>query len=164
MTARYRLSSRTFLEPYLLEAGSIIETDGEPGESYLPLNEEARHAKERWFRREVHAIDAEGKPLFNPDGTPKTHQPNLAKRPRTAQELAAERPTVEIISGPAKDDPGMSLAEAMNTRQSVAPPVAKDPLASTPKASVPSDPPVTPADNGTKVVSAAPPPPVGGSK
>lgn len=79
---RYEVLRRTFIAPHRLEPGSIISFTGEPGDHFLPLNDPAKAAMEKWYDKEVNTFDLDGKPI--------KIQPNLSKRPRAPDQMIKE--------------------------------------------------------------------------
>lgn len=80
MTARYTLNTKTFIAPLLLEAGTVIEYDGEPGPHMDPMNDEANTALDAYF----------------------TKKPEARLTPEEHVEQAA--PTLAVVSAPSDAD------------------------------------------------------------
>lgn len=135
---RYRVTRKCFIAPYLVEKGSVIETDG-PGAAYLePLNAEAEAKMEAWYNKEYPVANALGEITGS-------YKPNLAKRPATmAQEVTQ---SVRLVSNPPVKDPKALIAASELQR----------PLQPDLVAMGESEPAPQPTDDGTLIVSAAPP-------
>jgi hypothetical protein len=114
MTARYEILQRTFIAPYMLEKGSIIEYKGTPGPHLFPLNAEASDAFERWYEEEHPQLDKDGEPIFfldeNGARTQKMWKPHAAYRRHEYE--ANPQAEFEFISGPPK-------AEAPSLEQTI---------------------------------------------
>ncbi len=108
-TPQYKVLQDSFMEPNHVKAGSIIRTWGPPGPHLEPMNESAEKAMEAWYEEEHDEIDAKtGK------ATGQKVKPHLKFRVRTTYGDPGDRHAVELVSGPAKDQPGsLSLAETL---------------------------------------------------
>lgn len=144
MTARYRVMEKTFFSPHMIEAGSIIETDAEPGQTWEPLNDEAHEAKEKWYNKEITVFNSE-------TGKPEVHKPHVNKRPVAPGE-ALVQPKIALITKPAAEVSGEVEGLSEETARRGQPDLIElDPGASTASAGKAAE-----ADNG-KVISAEPP-------
>lgn len=151
MTARYRLLEKTFIAPYTLQAGSIIETNAPASGHMEPLNAEAEESLEAWYKKKVDVTDENGKVV-------RTVFPNANKRPLTETQAVEQRTEVKLVTAPPKEDyTGMSLAEALNTRGTPADTDAQGQLLPLVE-SEPAPEPMTSVDGGTVVLEAAPTP------
>lgn len=152
-TPEYRTLEATFIAPHYIHAGSVIRTEGPPGPHLQPLNEEARSRMEEWLKEPHPEKDDKGKL------TGQTHTPH--EQYRRPDYVEADTHTVEIVSGPPKDQPGSldtSLAAAANLRPSTDQRPGPAPVfADGSSAGVPP-PSGAVADNGAVIVEAAPPP------
>lgn len=143
MTARYRVSEKCFIAPYILETGSVIETDG-PAAGYLePLNEEATTAKEAWYNKEYKQLDRTGKEVIT--------KPNLNKRFEAPTDIT-ERQQVKLITAPPPEDVGQSLSLAESQIRPASPALVPQGDGTTSKLNVPS------TDGLTSILEAAPAP------
>lgn len=68
MTAKYRLRQRAFIEPFLLEEGTVVFYDGAYGPHLEPMNEEATTAADAYFTANPEATLA---PVDNLEITPR---------------------------------------------------------------------------------------------
>lgn len=116
MTAlpQYRVKTRSFFEPYTVEAGAVIEYEGVPGDHLEPLNDEAKAALEAWYASEVQAHDPRTrKPLDE------MVQPRAGRRPTTYVPSEVSRMTVlaepDTVAMALKVQ---SLGEIMSARKS----------------------------------------------
>ena len=97
------MRDRCFIEPYLLQPGSIIETEGPPGPHLVPLNDEATAKFEAWLTEELPERDENGRLMKNPDGTQRMHRPREKFRFAMPSATPAEPPAeLTILSGPPK--------------------------------------------------------------
>jgi len=108
-TPQYKVLTDMFAEPNHVKAGSIIRTWGPPGPHLEPLNATAKQKMEEWYDEEHDEIDIKtGKP------TGQKWKPHLKFRVKSNYADPAERHAVELVSGPARDQPGsLSLAETL---------------------------------------------------
>jgi hypothetical protein len=168
MTAQYRLGLQTFIAPFMLAPGTVIETDAEPGLHWEPLNAEAKSAKEALFDKEVDVVDP---------GTGKVVKKKINETKRHLYEggtpEGVDRAEIRIVSEPPPEQAtGLSLAEAQNVRGTpdlvpdgrgqLRPATANPTPTSGPVTNAPSDKPTPGAestDGSTKIVAPAPPPP-----
>lgn len=105
---KYTVRERCFIEPYLLDPGSVIETLMTPGPHLVPMNAAATEAMEAWYTEEVQERGEDGKLVKNADGTPHMVRPHEKWRflaPKTGP--AQEPHSVTILSGPPKVDVGV---------------------------------------------------------
>lgn len=101
---QYFVKATTFIAPWRLQKGSVIETEMEPGPHLEPMNNEARAKMESFYLKEVDYIDDKG--------LPQKIKPNFNKRPVTLEERAAAQ--VRLVSLPQQPQNSalQSLAEA----------------------------------------------------
>lgn len=98
----YEVLERTFIEPHLLEKGSVIRFEGAPGPHLFALNEEAQARFELWYNEEYPLLDKEGEPQFVLDGdgkrVVKMYKPHAVFRRRDF--VPVEKETFELVSEP----------------------------------------------------------------
>lgn len=97
----YRLLERSFIAPYLLEAGSRIRTTAKPHNGWAPLNAAAQAALDAWYEESFPAVDEKFKPIIGPDGKRVMVQPHLKFKPNEFGEI--ERPgehSVQVLAVP----------------------------------------------------------------
>lgn len=111
----YKVVEPCFIEPHLLQPGSIIRTWGPPGPHLFPLNPSAKEQMEAWFEEEIDEIDDRGQK------TGHKIKPHGKYRFGVGFTEPGEKHEVEIVSGPPKETPGgldTSLAAAQQRRPS----------------------------------------------
>lgn len=110
---KYRVLAPTFIAPHMIYPGSVITSNGKPGNHLEPLNQPAHEAMERWYNEEWENFDKDGKSL----GMIKPHM-----QYRVKSQTPGDQADVVLISGPPKETkPLMSLAEAQFARADAAP-------------------------------------------
>lgn len=95
MVARYKCLTETFIAPFLIAKGSVIETTSAPGPHLLPLNKEAEDAFERWYEEEH--------PELNKSGEPTGRMVKPHAKHRTVKYEKADAATVRLVAAPPKD-------------------------------------------------------------
>lgn len=109
-TPQYKLLADTFVAPRKLLAGSIIATNGPPGQHMEPMNDAARERMEAWYNEEHPTLDKNGDQNFE-----KTYKPHAIFRYSLPEEVEVHE--VHVQSGPSTDFAGeVSLAESMYTK------------------------------------------------
>lgn len=107
MVARYEVLSRVFIEPYLLEKGSVIDYGGPVGPHLYPLNDEAVAAFQVWYEEEHELLDKEGEPIFflDEDGVrkQKMYKPHAVFR--RVDYKPAEKEQFTLVAAPPEPNP-----------------------------------------------------------
>lgn len=106
-TPRYEVLSRTFIEPVLIEKGSIIDYAGPPGPHLYPLNDAAVAAFEAWYAEEHPQLDKDGEPIFyldeNGQRCQKMYKPHAAWRRQDYKPVEKER--FQLVAAAPKPKP-----------------------------------------------------------
>lgn len=114
MTAQYEVLKRdtayVFIEPEMVKAGSIIETDMKPGPHLRPLNAEAEAAFEAWINEfTTFQLDPlTGLPKEDENGKKISYKPREQYRRRVAEPVTPH--TMRIVANPPQPKQGESLA------------------------------------------------------
>lgn len=110
--AKYMLTEKAFIEPYILDAGSIIETNSEPSLKWVPMDAEAQAKMQKLYDKEYTRIN----PL---SGKTESYQPHVNKRDIHVEgKLPPEKVVSTVLSTPGRPDIAttIGLAEAANGR------------------------------------------------
>lgn len=105
---QYRVLHETFIAPFKIKPGSIIETHSSPGPHLDPLNDAARAKFELWLNEEYDETNER-----TGEKTGHKVRPHLKYRP--VEYVASDAAEVRIVAEPPKETPGsldISLAAA----------------------------------------------------
>ncbi len=97
---QYRVKTRSFFEPYTVEAGTVIEYEGVPGDHLEPLNSAAEERMEEFYSASFAAHDPRTR---KPTG--EMVQPRQGRRP--TQYVGAEASRMTVLAEP--DTAAMAL-------------------------------------------------------
>ena len=143
-TPRYRVARKTFIEPWIVQPESVIETNGPAGDHLIPLNDEAKAKMEEFYETKVDIKDEDGKVI-------RTVYPNRSKRPFDPGAPGVHH-EVTLISDPPPDD--TKFVESPTQERITSNPTAGPLMPAEPYS--PLKAPAEPTADGTNIISAAP--------